>query len=233
MPETRSQTRRQKVEAKEQAIIAAARAIFHENGFEKAKIADIAKSAGVAEGTVYTYFENKNALLFAVAVEFYDRLTRDAAAGIKDIFDTYERLQFLARHHLERVSKEWQMLALAMLPDKVSNEYRKTEGYQLNRTYVEVFDTVIREGINRREIRSDIPLSVIRDIFYGGLEYGARTMRIHSSTTDMDQTITQFMEVLKGGIFEQINREKPQNENMEKMISRLESATARLEAISR
>ncbi|MCR9215318.1 MAG: TetR/AcrR family transcriptional regulator [Proteobacteria bacterium] len=233
MPETRPQTRRQKVEKKEQAIIAAARVIFQKNGFEKAKIADIAKSSGVAEGTVYTYFENKNALLFAVAVEFYDRLTRDAALGIKDISITYERLQFLARHHLERVSKEWQMLALAMLPDKVSNEYRKTEGYQLNRTYVEVFDTVIREGINRGEIRSDIPLSVVRDIFYGGLEYGARTMRIHASTTDIDQTITHFMEVLKGGIFQQINQQKPQDESLEKMMSRLESATAKLEAIAR
>lgn len=233
MSETRPQTRRQKVEEKEQAIIAAARVIFHENGFEKAKIADIARSAGVAEGTVYTYFENKNALLFAVAVEFYDRLTRDAALGIKDISDTYRRLEFLARHHFERVSKEWQMLALAMLPDKVSDEYRKTEGYQLNRTYVEVFDTVIREGINRGEIRDDIPLSVLRDIFYGGLEYGARTMRIHPSTTDMDQTISFFMDVLKGGIFRLDRPGRTAQGDMETMMDRLENATAKLEAITR
>ena len=85
MAEARTRTRRQRVEQKEQAIIAAAREVFQEHGFDRAKIAEIAKLAGVAEGTVYLYFENKNALLLAVAAEFYDRLTRDAAEGISDL----------------------------------------------------------------------------------------------------------------------------------------------------
>ena len=144
MAVTRLQTRRQRVEEKETAIIAAARRVFSEHGFDKAKIADIAKRAGVAEGTVYLYFENKNALLLAVAAAFYDRLTADAAAGIRDIAGTEAKLTFLARHHLERVSEEWLMLSQAMAPDKASRNYRRTKAYQLNRTYVEVFDQVIR-----------------------------------------------------------------------------------------
>jgi len=231
MADAQAKTRRQRVEAKEQAIIAAARTIFRKSGFEKTKIADIAKRAGVAEGSVYTYFENKNALLFAVAVEFYDRLTRDAADGTKKLSSTNDRLEFLAGLHLARVSDEWPLLALAMTPDKTSEEYRKTKGYQLNRTYVEVFDQVIRDGINRKDIRDDIPLSVIRDIFYGGLEYSARTRRLRPKATDMEMVITSFMKVLAAGIYP-VASAAPKKNDMARMMTRLENATAKLEAIT-
>ncbi len=231
MGEVRAQTRRQRVEEKEQAIIAAARKVFQKQGFEKAKISEIAKLVGVAEGTVYLYFENKKALLFAVAAEFYERLTDDAAEGIKGLQETSERLKFLARHHFERVSQEWQMLALAMMPAKVSDEYRQTEEYQLNRTYVAVFDQVIRDGINRGEIRTDVPLSVMRDVFYGGLEYGARTMRLHPQTTKMDEIVANFMLVFSGGMFSdsaELEKRNPSDE-VDTMVARLEKVMVKLE----
>ena len=231
MAEARTGTRRQRVEQKEQAIIAAARAVFQEHGFDGAKIAEIAKLAGVAEGTVYLYFENKNALLLAVAAEFYDRLTRDAAEGIKDLPDTAAKLTFLARHHMERVAAEWPMLGMAMTPAKVSDEYRQSEEYQLNRTYVEVFDQVIRDGVNRSEIRADLPLSVVRDLFYGGLEYGARTMRMRPSKTDIDETIANFMLILTAGMFVPPVRAEAGGgaDKMQAVLSRLEKVAGRLE----
>ncbi len=231
MAEARTRTRRQRVEQKEQAIIAAAREVFQEHGFDRAKIAEIAKLAGVAEGTVYLYFENKNALLLAVAAEFYDRLTRDAAEGISDLPDTMAKLTFLARHHIERVAAEWPMLGMAMTPAKVSDEYRQTEEYQLNRTYVEVFDQVIRDGVNRAEIRADLPLSVIRDLFYGGLEYGARTMRLRPTKTDIDETIANFMLILTAGMFAYPAQADASGgaDEMKAVVSRLEKVAARLE----
>ena len=229
MAETRTRTRRQRGEEKEQAIIAAAREIFQEHGFDGARIAEIAKLAGVAEGTVYLYFENKNALLLAVAAEFYDRLTRDAADGIKDLPDSTAKLTFLARHHM--VAAEWPMLGIAMMPAKVSDEYRQTEEYQLNRTYVEVFDQVIRDGVNRAEIRADLPLSVIRDLFYGGLEYGARTMRLRPSKTDIDETIANFMQILTAGMFVPENKAEVADSpnEMKAVLNRLEKVAAKLE----
>ncbi len=230
MNETRTRTRRQRVEEKEQAIIAAARAEFQKHGFEKAKIAGIAKLAGVAEGTVYLYFENKNALLMAVATEFYGRLTDDAAEGIKGLEETVERLEFLARHHFDRVSQEWSMLTMAMTPHKVSAEYRDTEGYQWNRTYVEVFDQVIRDGINRGEIRQDVPLPVMRDVFYGGLEYGTRTLRLHPRKTDVDEIINHFMRLLTSGMFVTNAQSKSErSQSLDQITRRLESIANRLD----
>ena len=50
-------TRRERVEQKERAILEAAADAFVESGYDGARMADIAKRAGVAEGTVYLYFK--------------------------------------------------------------------------------------------------------------------------------------------------------------------------------
>jgi AcrR family transcriptional regulator len=70
MPEPKNQTRRLRLEAREESIIAAAHEKFLECGFEGAKVAGIARRADVAEGTLYLYFRNKNALLAAAARVF-------------------------------------------------------------------------------------------------------------------------------------------------------------------
>ena len=226
----RPPTRRVRVEEKEQAIIAAAREVFTANGFEGAKVADIARAAGVAEGTVYVYFENKNALLVAVLREFYQELTRKAAAGIEEIPGTFDRLEFLARHHLESVARVWHILALASFQYRVHNVYGQTETYQFNRAYVAVFDQVIREGVNRGEIREDVPLRLMSDIFYGGLEFASYTLRLRTKRMERlsAQVVADFVRILGQGMAAAPAAVAGQ-EDLATITARLEQVAERLE----
>jgi AcrR family transcriptional regulator len=61
-------------------ILRAARAVFAEHGFVGARIADIAGRAGVATGTVYLYFESKEALVAALVDDLLARLTVELCA---------------------------------------------------------------------------------------------------------------------------------------------------------
>jgi AcrR family transcriptional regulator len=176
MPDSNNKTRRERLEEREDTIIAAAHDEFVENGFDGAKIAGIARRAGVAEGTLYLYFKNKGALLGAVVGAFYDRLTAGAVEGIAVRAATEERLAFLARHHLQYCLQEWAILALAMPALYQASNYRNSEYFGFNRNYVAVFDSVVREGIARGEIRNDLPLHLMRDLFYGALEHTVRTI---------------------------------------------------------
>ena len=178
MPNSNNTTRRERLEQREEAIIAAAHDEFVENGFDGAKIAGIARRAGVAEGTLYLYFKNKNALLGAVVGAFYDRLTAGAAEGVARREATEDRLAFLARHHLQSCLEEWAILVLAMPALYRASNYRSSEYFGFNRNYVAVFDGVVREGIARGEIRGDLPLHMMRDLFYGTLEHSVRTTMV-------------------------------------------------------
>ena len=86
-------TRGERVAEKERAILAAARAVFVKNGFERARMAEIAKSAGVAEGTIYIYYKTKNDLLQAVVLEFWDGITEGAARAVDPKAGTFEQLR--------------------------------------------------------------------------------------------------------------------------------------------
>src|SRR5256712_13656393 len=88
---------------KRDAILRAAIDVFAERGFFNAQVADVARAAGVAAGTVYLYFKSKDDLL----VSIFDRSMREGlAAGraaVADLHDPRERLRRLARAHLARL----------------------------------------------------------------------------------------------------------------------------------
>src|SRR5215207_5539888 len=57
---------RQILEARRALIVDAATRVFADKGFHRATIKDIAHAAGIADGTIYNYFANKEALLSAI-----------------------------------------------------------------------------------------------------------------------------------------------------------------------
>ncbi|MBL8968279.1 MAG: helix-turn-helix transcriptional regulator, partial [Spirochaetaceae bacterium] len=71
---------REKDEAKRRAILAAAKRLFAERGFHGTSVADLARGTGLPVGSIYTYFENKEALMASVLEEgwnlFFEGLGR-------------------------------------------------------------------------------------------------------------------------------------------------------------
>jgi len=234
MPEPNNQTRRQRLEAREESIIAAAREEFLENGLEGAKVAGIARRAGVAEGTLYLYFRNRNALLLAVVGSFYAQLTETAEAGILEPATTVDRLAFLARHHLKSCLEEWSIIALAVPAFYQVLEYRDSGYFELNQTYVAVFDRVIREGVARGDISMEVPLHVMRDLFYGTLEYSVRTYMVRGQDLEDEEAIErlaeQVMTMVRPALGVGTNSDDVESQSdLASLVQRLENVTERLE----
>ncbi len=83
MTPTAAVTREQRKTARREAILAAAQRVFAMKGFDGATIADIARAAGVASGTVYLYYESKIDLFAALNSQLWEVVTgamRDADA---------------------------------------------------------------------------------------------------------------------------------------------------------
>lgn len=117
-------TRREKLESREAAILDVAQKMIAERGFRKTTTAEIAAAADVAEGTLYLYFKNKEALGRAVLADFYRRLTENARRGVGKLTDTREKLAFLARHHLKNVIRERRILELVYMQNPFETEER-------------------------------------------------------------------------------------------------------------
>jgi AcrR family transcriptional regulator len=100
MPTT--QRRAREKENRRRAILAAARAVFFEGGFQLATVDDVATRAEVSKGTVYLYFESKETILAHLLLEGLEKLVdvlEEAYAAEREIAST-ERLRRLAVGYL-------------------------------------------------------------------------------------------------------------------------------------
>ena len=189
MPKAVTNKSRARLEQRESDIMAAASQLFADEGFHATSTRKIAAAAGVSEGTLFHYYRTKNALLMAILENFYAELTASAQDVIQEVMGTHERLLLLAHNHLRALMAN-QALMMRLMQVYLSvdanyfRDYKNSPLHKLNYTYTRTFDNVVREGIERGYIREDLELSVVRDLFFGGLEYGMRTLISRSYSKD-------------------------------------------------
>ena len=161
------------MEAKESSILDAAEKIFARVGFDGAKVSDIARAASVAEGTVYLYYKNKQDLLAGVVGRFWTQLTLGAEAAIEPDTTTAMQLEQLGRYHLQSLLNQFEVVSLTY-------RARPQQEQDLDqvREYVRVFDHIMQRGVDRGELPEHIPIVQLRDVFFGTLEFSARTLKL-------------------------------------------------------
>ena len=179
MPATPRHTSRARVEAKESSILDAAEKIFGQVGFDGAKVSEIARAASVAEGTVYLYYKNKQDLLAGVVGRFWTQLTLGAEAAIEPDATTAMQLEQLGRYHLQSLLNQFEVVSLTY-------RARPQQEQDLDqvREYVRVFDRIMQRGVDRGELPKDSPIGQLRDVFFGTLEFSARTLKLRERPYD-------------------------------------------------
>lgn len=169
-----AQTYAQKVAGKEANILRAAKNTFAEKGYAGLRMSDVAARAGVAEGTVYSYFSSKDDLIRALIGEFWAELTRDARSAIKGEDPSFAKLRALAQFHIDGLITRYDYAELTItLGRQTGSAVSFTDDV---RAFVRVFDEVFRTGQDRGEIDASADVWIARDMFYGSLEYSARTL---------------------------------------------------------
>ncbi len=90
-----------KKEEKKNQIIQAAIRTFARNGYFNSRVSEIAKEAGVADGTIYIYFKSKDEILSAIFDEALDKFVQVSEEKLKQVTDPIKRLETIAYLHLK------------------------------------------------------------------------------------------------------------------------------------
>jgi AcrR family transcriptional regulator len=116
-------------------IIEAARAAFAEHGYESASMSAIADRAGVVEGTIYKYFENKRDLLNRVLAHWYEGMLADEAQQLAGIAGTRNRLRYVIWRHLATIAGDPALCRVFFQEVRAGTDYRASPLHDLNRGY--------------------------------------------------------------------------------------------------
>src|SRR3954453_20369684 len=87
--------------SKRERILRAAVDVFAQNGYFNAKVVEIARAAGVADGTIYLYFDGKEDLLVTIFREHTPNSLQSLETQIANVKRPEERMRIAIRHHLE------------------------------------------------------------------------------------------------------------------------------------
>jgi len=151
-------------------ITDAAVEVFAEKGFHQARISDIAKRAGVADGTIYLYFKNKEDLLLSVFEEKMDYLLEGLGEAIAQVDDPIEKIRRFARFHFRQVQDHRSAAEVLQVELRLSNKFLKEYRPEKLWAYLGVFGQIVREGQAKQIFRDDLQPFILMWAFFGALD---------------------------------------------------------------
>ncbi len=155
---------------KREAILRAATHVFARNGYFNSKVADIARQAGVADGTVYLYFKSKEEILRSI----FERNTTEAIAEGREelarVGDACERLRRIARHHLERLGADRDLAVVFQVELRGSTKFMEEFSAAGLAQYLGLIREVFEEGQREGVFRKDLNAKLVAKILFGALD---------------------------------------------------------------
>jgi AcrR family transcriptional regulator len=155
-PQARRVVNRLPRHRREGDILAAATAVFREQGYEQASMAEIAARAGVVEGTIYKYFESKRDLLMQVMAGWYESMLANYAQHLAGIKGTGDRLRYVIWRHLSFIAGNPGLCRVFFREIRSGVEYPNSHLHDLNRRYTSYITDILRDGMASGEFRADL-----------------------------------------------------------------------------
>ncbi len=152
-------------------ILAAAAQIFAEQGYPGTTIAQIAKAAGVSEGSIYEHFNGKEDLFLAISTEKLSEvlpLIEDHLFGVKGALNQLRKFIWVyVRHMME--NRPYARVALLHL--KTSKTFMETAAYREVQRFYGKITEIIEAGQKGGEIKPEINPHSARALVIGSVEH--------------------------------------------------------------
>lgn len=154
---------------KRERILAAAERIFARHGFFAARVSEIAKEAGVADGTIYLYFRSKDDLLISLFENRMRQVNEQLRAAIADR-PPCEALRAFIRAYLQMVSDEPTAVEVLTIELRQSSKFMKEYDNPQFADFLRMLGGIIADGQARGEIDRAIPSHVAARMIFGMLD---------------------------------------------------------------
>ncbi len=157
--------------AKRDIILTAALEIFAQKGFQKARVSEISRLAGVSEATIYKEFDDKEDMLHAIPEKIMPEATSELSLhmqGIKGALNKFRKFLWFYLYFFE-TNKDWATVVLLQI--KPNPRFIKTTAYQLIRKFTRIFIDILEEGKKEGTFKKTLDNNLARHIFIGGIEH--------------------------------------------------------------
>jgi len=185
---------------KREAILRAAIEVFAHNGYFSSKVADIAKAAGVADGTVYLYFKSKEEILHSI----FDRNMEEAIATgrtqLQNIDDPREKLRRIALLHLERLGADRDLAVVFQVELRGSTKFMEEFSAAGFAEYLNLIRTTFEEGQHAGVFRPELNAKIVAKILFGALDEMATNWILSKRRYKLAPMADQVLDIFLHGV---------------------------------
>ena len=156
--------------SKRERILRAAVDVFAANGYFNAKVSEIAKSAGVADGTIYLYFKSKEELLTSLFEDRVEKLLAHMTEQLPKQKNAPERLRAIIDMQLGLLEGERELAEVITVILRQSTKIMKELAAPHFLAYLDLIAKVIAEGQAAGDFRRDVSPNLAARAIFGALD---------------------------------------------------------------
>lgn len=184
-----------------QLILEAALKVIAENGFHGSQISKIAKEAGIADGTVYLYFKNKEDILISLFQQRLGDLVSMFNSSVRETNSADEAIRRICEIHFTELEQNVNLAYVTQIELRQSSlELRKAIGLAV-KPYIQLIEGILEQGIKEKSFRPDLDVKLTRLLLFGGMDEVVTSWLIsgrkYSLTAQVDKTVEFFLKGLK------------------------------------
>jgi TetR/AcrR family fatty acid metabolism transcriptional regulator len=196
----RSATVRAALSDKRARILDAAIKVFAERGFHTATVAEIARAAGVADGTIYLYFKGKDDLLLRLFDEKMTELLAESRSELAKERTAPARLSRFIQLHLALVERNPDLASVLIVELRQSAQFIKAADRAQLAAYVDLIAEVVRDGQEKGELIDGISPATVKRAIFGALDELALGWLVSGRRTSLKKTAAEVAEWFVRGL---------------------------------
>ena len=185
---------------KYEAILRAAARVFAQSGYFNAKVSDVARTAGVADGTVYLYFKNKDDLLTSIFGWAMGEFINRARSEMAEIEDPREKLQRFAHLHFSLLEQERDIAIVFQIELRQSTKFMEHFSTTYLAQYLLMLREIIEEGQRRGIFRKQLNSKVVAKLLFGALDEMATNWVLSRKNHSLTAMVEPVLDVFLNGV---------------------------------
>lgn len=187
---------------KSEAILRAAAKVFARSGYFNAKVSEVAKTAGVADGTVYLYFKNKDDLLTSIFNWAMEEFIASARKEMAEAADPREKLRRFAQLHFTLFERERDIAIVFQIELRHSTKFMEQFSTTYLAEYLEILRDIIEEGQLTGVFRKQLNSKVVAKFLFGVMDEMATNWVLSHKNHSLTAMVEPVLDIFFNGVME-------------------------------
>jgi TetR/AcrR family fatty acid metabolism transcriptional regulator len=183
---------------KYERILEAALEVFAAKGFHEAKVTEIARTAGIADGTIYLYFKNKDDLLISLFESRLEQINSGLRAQLAETSNPSEQVESFIRYHLRLAEQSPMLAAFITVELRRSAKFIKEYAKKQLTEYLDQLGRVIERGKEDGSFRNEVSTGILKHLVFGALDHTCQIWVVnpHRRPEDLHEVGDQLTELV-------------------------------------